>query len=579
MRDAPSSRSASDATRTAASSRSASWREVLTDLWPYALICLVGIVVLGAGLGDTGFWDPREPKYAQGAREMLERGSCFVATYRGEALPAGPLPFWSVIAGWLVFGREEFGARFGGVCIALAAMLGVYYAVSRLRGRRAAILSAIVLGTMPQFSLLARQATPDIFVLTGLGMGLIFFGLGRFGPERRRSLHFALSAGCLAVAVLAKGLQLAGGIFLSVLLVFEAVRFDAARLKKLASSVESRRRVGRRVLLFLAVLLVIAAPWVVTLVSRGWGGTAEAATILLDEEESGKAFYFYFRPIVYGFFPWIFFLPLAVTTLVRWRVRDPLGRFGFEGFLLIASAVTFTFISIPAGKWPSYVAPLLVPVAVLVGLVLDRLLRNPDPVESRFSWAVVAVLYAPAMLDLLRGDGVEYILESVTTHGEVPETMLPVRPFAVLLVAIGLAILASMVVRSAKAVGALALVTACFTTYYGGVFVPALDPLKSMKTLCDTWRQHRPEGRRVGFNGEAEGGAYFYCDAMVEPVHALSFLKFMDPGTPAYCIVSRDALPELSGFFRTQYPGKELHVFDDGHEDYVLVANRPPGAS
>jgi len=579
MRDAESSRSASEATRPAGSARPAPSRKVLTDLWPYGLILLVGIIVLGAGLGETGFWDPREPKYVQGAREMLDRGSFFVATYRGEALPAGPLTFWSIIAGSLVFGLDEFGARFGGVCIALATMLGVYYAVSQLRGRRAAILSAIVLGTMPQFFLLARQATPDIFLLAGLGMALVFFGLCRFGPDPRRRLHLALSAGCLAVAVLAKGLQVAGGIFFAALLVFAMVRFDGARLKKMVSSAESRRRVGGSVLLFAAVLLVIASPWIVTVIGQARSGTAEAAKILLDEEESNKAFYFYFRPLVYGFFPWIFFVPLAVTTLVRWRIRDPLGRFGFEGFLLIAAAVTFTFISIPEGKWPSYVAPLLVPVGVLVGLVLDRLLSNAGPVENRFSWAVVAVLYGPAMVDLLRDDGVEYLLESVTTHGEVPEMMLPGPPFTVLLVAIGAAILASMLIRSTRTVGALAVVTVGFAIYYGGAFVPALDPLKSMKSVCDTWRQHRSEGQSVGFNGQAEGGAYFYCDAMVEPVHESSFLRFMNPESPAYCIVDRDALLELSEFFRAQYPDAELRVLHDGHEDYVLVANHSRGAS
>jgi 4-amino-4-deoxy-L-arabinose transferase-like glycosyltransferase len=542
------------------------------------LILLVGITVLGTGLGETGFWDPREPKYVQGAREMLDRGSVFVAYYRGEALPAGPLTFWSIIAGSLVFGLDEFGARFGSVCIALAAMLGLYYAVSQLRGRRVAILSAIVLGSMPQFFLLARQATPDIFLLTGLGMGLIFFSLARFGPDRRRSLHFALSAGCLALAVLAKGPLLAGGIFCSTLVVFAIVRFDGARLKQLVSHAESRRRVGGRVLLFVVVLLVIASPWIGTAVSQDRGGTAEAALILLDEEELGKAFYFYFRPIVYGFFPWIFFVPLAVTTLVRWRIRDPLGRFGFEGFLLIASAVTFTFISIPAGKWPSYVAPLLVPVAVLVGLVLDRLLRSTSPVERRFSWAVVAVLYAPAMVDLLRDDGVEYILESVTTHGEVPEVMLPGSLFTVLLFAIGAAIVASITVRSMKAVGTLALITVCFANYYVDRFLPTLDPIKSMKSVCDTWRLHRSEPQHVGFNGETEGGAYFYCDAMVEPVHKSKFLRFMNPEMPAHCIVDRDALLQLSELFQAQYPGNELRIIDDDHENYVLVANHPPGA-
>ena len=35
----------------------------------------------------------------------------------------------------------------------------------------------------------------DVFVVAGVGLGLLFFCLGLFAPDRRRNLHFALSGG------------------------------------------------------------------------------------------------------------------------------------------------------------------------------------------------------------------------------------------------------------------------------------------------------------------------------------------------------------------------------------------------
>jgi 4-amino-4-deoxy-L-arabinose transferase-like glycosyltransferase len=578
VRDADSRTSSSTKTRPANVARSEPVRVALLGLWPYGLILVLGIVVLLPGLGDLGFWDPREPKYVQGAREMIERGSFFLPTYRGEALAAAPLPFWSIAVGSLLLGLGEIGARAGGICVALVALLAVYYAVSRLRGRRPALLAAVVLATMPQFYLLARQATPDVFVVAGLGVGLLFFGLGLYTPDRRRNLHFALSGGGVGVAALAKGPGTALGIFLSVLLVYAVIRFDGARLKKMLRSAVERRRVAGHVLFFGAVLLLTLGPWIGS-VALGEGGATAGATVLLGGEEQQKPFYYYFRPLIFGCFPWIVFLPLAVMTLVRWRVRDPFDQFGFEGFLLVAAAVTFTFVSIPAGKWPSYAAPLLVPLAVLVGLVLDRLLRTTDGAAHRFSWTLVLVLYMPATMDLLRGDGIEYLLESTTSNGEVPEVLLPGPLLTVLLFAIGATLAASILVRSRVLIGVLALATTCFAVYHGGVFVPSLDPAKSMKGVCDVWSRHRSAGQRVGFYGEEEGSTYFYCDAKVEMLHGSTFLDFMNPETPAFCIVDRKKAKELIGLFQAEFTESSLHVVDDRHQTHTLIANHVPGAS
>ena len=150
----------------------------LVFLWPYALVLAVGLLVLLPKLGQFGLWDPWEPKYAESAREMAERGEYIVPYYReGVRLTKPILVYWGVLAGSVLFGFNEFGARFGGVLLGLLTMVGVFYTVSLLRGRQAGLIAALVLGTVPQFYFITRQAMPDVYLFSTLGLCLMFFGL------------------------------------------------------------------------------------------------------------------------------------------------------------------------------------------------------------------------------------------------------------------------------------------------------------------------------------------------------------------------------------------------------------------
>ena len=134
----------------------------------------------------------------------------------------------------------------------------------------------------------------------------------------------------------------------------------------------------------------------------------------------------------------------------------------------------------------------------------------------------------------------------------------------------------AMVLRSKALVGALALAAVAFATYYGGFFLPSLDPFKSMRQLCDTWKQHRSTDQNVGFMGRGESEAYFYCDTRLQDVHDSTFLQFMDPARPAFCILDRDDVDELEQLFGEQYVGRELKIVGV-NLTHVLVANYDPG--
>jgi 4-amino-4-deoxy-L-arabinose transferase-like glycosyltransferase len=184
--------------------RSSSLAGFARAAWPWALTIALGLFVLLPALGDYGFWDPWEPKYAESAREMRERGSWIVPYYRGDVRLTKPiLVYWGVLAGSAVFGQDEFGARIVGVLLAALTVCATYYGVSLLRGRKAGLFAAGVLATVPQFYFIARQAMPDVYLFTSIGCALLFFALGLYGPASRRTLHFILSYVGLSLAILA----------------------------------------------------------------------------------------------------------------------------------------------------------------------------------------------------------------------------------------------------------------------------------------------------------------------------------------------------------------------------------------
>jgi 4-amino-4-deoxy-L-arabinose transferase-like glycosyltransferase len=707
------------------------------SLWPYGLIFLLGLVILLPQLGDFGFWDPWEPKYAQSVREMLERDSYFIPYYRDEARLAKPiLTYWSIMAGAAVFGINEFGARIGGVLAALASMLAVYYGVSRIRGRQAGILSAIVLGTMPQFYFVARQATPDVYLFVGLGLSLLFLALGLFVLDERREIHLGVSYVCLAIAVLAKGPVVAGSVFFTTLALFVLIRCEwrwfwrpelkretwgllvttaagsltvgtlaatafllgtapkwwgwnsdvhqvlldvreriagfasrwwaaeALLLLAVAATVSgsvylfkhrsatSRRAVvvpalavpvvavmlvallglrnndpaarmlvastlgaltglglmaasagsfirhphvweavrghvglvGRQVLIFLVTMLAIAGPWYGIVLARKSSLFVNDfivynhITRATETINSSGAFDFYWHVLAYGFFPWSCLFPIALGAVVTSRGRNPFRRSPVETYLALACLLTVVIFSCAVTKFSHYMAPILIPAATLVGMTLDRMLRTTSRAFLRVAWLTVFVLYLPMASDLLREYGTIYLVGAFTIKRWVPEAVAPGPFFFALLFVMGAGMLASALFRSRLLIGTLLTAVVAFAVYCSAFFIPSLSAHKTMKNLCETWKQVRSEGKPVGFHGAVKHGIYFYCDSQIALLDQEEFLHFMEPGQQAYAIVERKLLQPAVTRYRDEYPEGVLRFADDSHFRYVLLSNSELGS-
>ncbi len=165
----------------------------LTETQSALLVIFTGLLLYLPFAGTYGLWDPWETHYSEVARQMTKRGDFISLWWAGS--PRDSAYFWSkpVLTFWLmsigmhlagvglpggdpgemaIGHRAEWAVRTPMCLLAVLAMFAVYMVVARFVNRRAAFLSALVAGTCPMFSLIARQAMTDMPFVGPMTMAL-----------------------------------------------------------------------------------------------------------------------------------------------------------------------------------------------------------------------------------------------------------------------------------------------------------------------------------------------------------------------------------------------------------------------
>ncbi|MFI5143460.1 MAG: ArnT family glycosyltransferase, partial [Thermoanaerobaculales bacterium] len=214
------------------------------------LLAVLLVLLFFWRLGAVPLLEPDEGRYTEIPREMLASHD-FVTPHLDAVLyfEKPPLVYWANAAAIAAFGLNEFAARLWSAMLGLAG-LGLAYALGRAMGnRRAGVIAAAALGTMPLYVALGRLATIDMTLTFCLSAALACFWLAHREEDRGRARWLWLGAfGAAALALLAKGLI---GIVIPGAIVF---------LYLLATR---QWRVLRRVPWMggTALFLVMAAPW------------------------------------------------------------------------------------------------------------------------------------------------------------------------------------------------------------------------------------------------------------------------------------------------------------------------------
>ncbi len=367
----------------------------------FAWIAFLGFVLFFYFFGLTiPFLGPDEPRYAQVAREMMERGDWVTPTLGGFNWFEKPsLLYWLEILAYKVFGIGEFAARLGPALFGLGTIASLWF-LGKTADREKpgtlrnanwlALIGASTLGIVA----FSRGASFDIIITFPIAAALVSFYYWYSRDERTSSgstvsyfpLPLLLFYFFIGLALLAKGL-------IGIVFPIGIVTFYYVLSLRLPDRVFIASLVWGTL-----ISLIIAATWYVPMYLAHGETFIDEFIIqqhfqrfLSNKYQHPQPFYFFFWVLPLLTIPWApFFLGAIwsyVTGLIRPRAdignentdrsdNDPrsLSRFAIAWLF-----VPLVFFSLSGSKLPGYVLPAVPAAVVLIWLFLKlRLERSQN---------------------------------------------------------------------------------------------------------------------------------------------------------------------------------------------------------
>jgi len=322
------------------------------------------VVFWFATLSQRALISPDEGRYAMLSLAMLQSGDWVTPRLNGILYFEKPaLQYWMGAASFMVFGINEFAARFWPALTGILSVLAVGLTARRLWGcgQQAALVMAGSTWVVANSHFLTLDMGVTFFLTLTLCAFLWAQHDGASRLERRYAMWLAWAA--MAGATLSKGLigLLIPGCALA-----------------LYSLVSWQWIVWRRMqwLAGIAIFLALAVPWFWLVAERNPGFAHfffihEHFQRFLTNEARREGPFWYFVPILLiGFLPWTSLLPRLVRE--AWPRRSGM-QFQAERFALIWAFFIFAFFSKSNSKLPSYILPMFPALALLLGQTLARI--------------------------------------------------------------------------------------------------------------------------------------------------------------------------------------------------------------
>ena len=169
--------------------------------------CVALVVSVAAGLflpflGSMGFFDPWESHYAEVARQMAARDDFIYPFWKNSYFFSKPiLLFWLTGPSYLLLGAGsaqgelspyvELAGRLPITLISIFTVVVVYAAARRLWNKRAGVLAAVVLCTLPFYYFISRQAITDMLYVGPMSSAICLLAIAFFDDESREKLKSA----------------------------------------------------------------------------------------------------------------------------------------------------------------------------------------------------------------------------------------------------------------------------------------------------------------------------------------------------------------------------------------------------
>lgn len=338
-------------------------------------------------LSAFGLIGADEPRYAQVAREMLQRHNWVTPTLGGIPwLEKPPLYYWQAMIAYKLFGVSDWAARLPSVFDAFLLVLAVYFFVRRFR-RGSELDAALILATSAGIASFARAASTDMPLTAMFSIALLgWYAWFETSEKKWLVIFYAF----IAFGMLAKG-PVAPFLAALAIVVFAAVNRNAQMIWKA---------------LWIPGILTFCAlglPWYVLVQLRN----PQFFHVFIFEHNLARfgsnlyhhpePFWYYVPVTLLGWVPWAVFVVVALVSVAK-RLKKP-ETDPLHVFLLIWMAVVVVFFSLSRSKLPGYVLPAIPAGALLASeLIRQRSTQNPPTLLRRTLFLGIHSLIIGALL-------------------------------------------------------------------------------------------------------------------------------------------------------------------------------------
>jgi 4-amino-4-deoxy-L-arabinose transferase-like glycosyltransferase len=318
--------------------------------WPFAIFIAAGVLCLYLVIASRStLWDRDEPRYARATVEMIESGNYLVPTLNGHIWFDKPiLIYWLMSVPVRLLGAGEISCRFFAAAGTAITCLLTFFIGKRLFDAKVGLWAEIILATTLLMLVVGSAALVDGILLPLIvGAMAVFIGWDR---NKIRILDVAAVGALMGLGMLAKGP--AGVLPVPVMLI---VLWFGRR--SIGDFIRGFSGIAFSTVLATAIFLLWAIP-----ANNATGG--EFVRIFIGRHvlswtvhplhsHGGNFFLYlpYYLPvIIMGFFPWILFLPGAISVVAG-------GRAGIEKsrtLLIVWAASMFILVTVITTKLPHY---------------------------------------------------------------------------------------------------------------------------------------------------------------------------------------------------------------------------------
>ena len=343
------------------------------------ILSIIGLLALCflvyfLNIGNYPLMDVDETRYVSMAKDMFQTKDFMTLYLNGEYFfEKPPLYFWSeCLSFWVFGGVSEFSARFPGALYGTLVTFLVYYTGKKVVSHRFGLISSLILTTFVEFGMLARYAILDIVLTTMVGISVLFGFLTQFVDNKNKKYFWWLFYIFSGLAVLAKGLP-------GFIIPFGAM-FCVSIFNKTFKQIFKPLYIIPGIILFLLIVL----PWHILMfnlhdplffneyimkhhVNRFFSSS------VIDRKEP---FYFYIVTLLWGALPYtLSIISVGIEKLMeraKINFSDMSDSRKFLWFNIISLGFTLLFFSASSTKLITYILPLYLFFAYIIGYVWDE---------------------------------------------------------------------------------------------------------------------------------------------------------------------------------------------------------------